>query len=609
MKKTVLVILALGFLAGIQAKTSINLKDYKIDARDATPAFQRAIADAKKENASEIVIPKGTYHFYPDQAFEKYCAVSNNSNGLKRILFPLIGFENIEINGNGSLFIFHGNMIPFQIENSKNLKIKNINIDWNRAFHSEGRVVATDAVNKTFDIAIQPEFGYEIQGNELIWVGEGWKQNIEKNLFFDPATKSTVYNVGIYKLDPWNPLLSTKYSAKEIKKGLVRITDTIATLPKVGWIWVSKGGKIPDRQSPAMHFYQTFNIQLENINIYHAGAMGIIAERSGDISLENVNVLLPPDGKRIVSTTADATHFVNCKGTISLSDCTFENMLDDATNVHGFYVTVSRLISPRTIGFNLKHMEQWGSEFAQPGDSLRFVNRQNLTPSKSYLVESVKYVNEQYSEVTFTEALDAAVDVNMSIENTSWQPKLSMKNCTVRQNRARSLLISTGGDVLIENNRFSSMMAGISIGGDANFWFESGPVRNVVIRNNTFTNCCTSGQNQACITIDPNILDQKNKTDYFESNIMIEGNKFNTFDRAILSAHSVDNLVFKNNVIEQTHDFTPLYPTRATIEASFCRGVVVSGNSYVGDKPATIVMDKSNVSDIHLKRNAGFTSK
>ena len=270
-------------------------------------------------------------------------------------------------------------------------------------------------------------------------------------------------------------------------------------------------------------------------------------------------------------------------------------------------MSIRRLFAAES--FNLKHFEQWGSEFAQPGDILQFVNRLNMTPSKSYQVESVKYVNEQYSEVTFTEVLDSAINLNMTIENTSWQPKMIMKNCTVRQNRARSILLSTSGDVWIENNNFSSMMAGISIGGDANFWFESGPVHNVVIRNNTFTNCCTSGQNQACIIVDPNILDLKNKTDYFESNIVIEGNKFRTFDNAVLSAHSVDNLVFKNNTIQQTFDYDPLYPNRAAIKASFCRGVVISDNTYIGKKSAGILIDKNNVTDIHLKGNKGFKIK
>ena len=39
-----------------------------------------------------------------------------------------------------------------------------------------------------------------------------------------------------------------------------------------------------------------------------------------------------PHTQRVISTTADATHFVNCKGDILIENCRFENMLDDGTN-------------------------------------------------------------------------------------------------------------------------------------------------------------------------------------------------------------------------------------------------------------------------------------
>lgn len=48
------------------------------------------------------------------------------------------------------------------------------------------------------------------------------------------------------------------------------------------------------------------------------------------------------------------------------------------------------------------------------------------------------------------------------------------------------------------------MMAGIRICGDANYWFESGRTRNVVIRNNRFGTMATGGRSpQAVLQIDP----------------------------------------------------------------------------------------------------------
>ena len=47
------------------------------------------------------------------------------------------------------------------------------------------------------------------------------------------------------------------------------------------------------------------------------------------------------DPKRVVSCSADATHFVCCMGKLEIKNCVFENMLDDGTNIHGMYSKIT----------------------------------------------------------------------------------------------------------------------------------------------------------------------------------------------------------------------------------------------------------------------------
>ncbi|MGC3978967.1 MAG: hypothetical protein QM751_12520 [Paludibacteraceae bacterium] len=70
--------------------------------------------------------------------------------------------------------------------------------------------------------------------------------------------------------------------------------------------------------------------------------MGVIAEKTGNISLNKVNICRRPGSNRILSVTADATHFCNCKGKVTIENCLFENMLDDACNMHGTYTKVEQ---------------------------------------------------------------------------------------------------------------------------------------------------------------------------------------------------------------------------------------------------------------------------
>ncbi|MEL0638957.1 hypothetical protein V6259_19830, partial [Marinomonas sp. TI.3.20] len=84
------------------------------------------------------------------------------------------------------------------------------------------------------------------------------------------------------------------------------------------------------------------NIILENITIHTAGGMSLIVERTENIKVSHYSVT--PSHDRIVSTRADATHFMNCKGEIIVENCQLDHMLDDGINVHGAYVNIDSYI-------------------------------------------------------------------------------------------------------------------------------------------------------------------------------------------------------------------------------------------------------------------------
>ena len=100
------------------------------------------------------------------------------------------------------------------------------------------------------------------------------------------------------------------------------------------------------RINPAFFISNSETIHIFNVNIWHCGGMGVIAQLSRDIELNNVNVVPSPNTGRIISITADATHYVNCAGYIRMIGCTFCNQKDDATNIHGLYMAVDEILAP-----------------------------------------------------------------------------------------------------------------------------------------------------------------------------------------------------------------------------------------------------------------------
>jgi polygalacturonase len=206
------------------------------------------------------------------------------------------------------------------------------------------------------------------------------------------------------------------------------------------------------------------------------------------------------------------------------------------------------------------------------------------------------------------EPVPASIEAGDALENLTWTPDLQITNSRFESCRARGILISTPGKVLVENNMFESSGSAILIAGDANYWYESGGVRDVVIRNNYFTGECLTSMYQFCeavISIYPEIPDPDPHKPAFHRNIRIENNTFNLFDYPVLYARSVDQLTFEGNRLNRVHTYEPWHPRKISVSLEFCRNVRISGNridpailggnlQMKGMKKSDLRMDKGN---------------
>ncbi|MFN4198605.1 MAG: hypothetical protein ACK4FS_06220, partial [Flavobacterium sp.] len=599
----------------------LNMKEFNIqEAKDATPLVIKALEKCKAESYNKIEFPKGTYHFYPTYAPEFFSEITNNDNGLKRTSFPLIGFNNFEVEGNGSDFIYHGKMIPFLIENSTNIKITNLNIDWEVPFTLEGLVVANDPTNQSFDIEVNSPYvveherlylsleredsPYERKHGKRFAIWEHYNLELAENIVWDPKTMAPIYNTNLYH----TPERGIK--AQELKKGLIRLTAKMKQVPPVGSVFVSKGDYLQNRTSPAFRVFKTTNTEIKNVNVYHAGAMGFIAERSEDITLDGFNVVLRPDSGRMITATADATHFCNVKGHIVIKNCTFENMLDDSVNIHGTYVRVNKIIDDYTLAVETYHPQQNGYLFGEEGDLVRIIDQKNLQPTTDTLVlKKVKRINEKISYITFNKPITGKVELYDGVENISWNASALIENNIVRNNRARSFIIKTPRKVVVRNNRLSSQMACFRLTGDLNLWNESGPNTDLLIENNIIENCVYGGNGaQAIFLIDPQYIDKNNFEGKYSRNITIRNNIIKTFDNSILVAMSVDGLTFENNQIIQTNTFPPIFPNVVNMNILNCNNVFIKGNSYqrLDGKKGQITIDNKSTNVKVDKKDAFY---
>jgi len=174
----------------------------------------------------------------------------------------------------------------------------------------------------------------------------------------------------------------------------------------------------------------------------------------------------------------------------------------------------------------------------------------------------------------------AGLKVGDVLENTSWTPSLTLRNSCIEGTNTRGLLVTTKRKVLVENNIFfRTGMHAILIANDALSWFESGPVTDVMIRNNVFEDCAYNNfPDNYPIMISPQ--NKKLIKGYqVHKNIRIINNVFRVYDYPLLSAASVNGLTFSENTIVQTH-FMPPGKKRPVFQLKGNTDVRISKNHF-----------------------------
>ncbi len=550
------------------------------------PLLKKLLEDNKNHKSLTLIFERGCYDFYAEPT----------NDGKPTIAFDLELMKNITVDGDSADFIFHGKVMPFHIYKSSNIHLKNFNLDWDRPYNSQGKIIKT--TDEYMDVTIdRDEYPYEIVNDSIWFLGEGWRKGIvpQYTNLYDEDTKDIVYQTRD------RPLGNDLYNAKvsNLGENVVRFHFEPLIKPKNGTIVVFFHGTYITN---GIEVRESTNTKLENINIYHTLSCGVHGYKSENISLRNVHIINNDAKGRAFSTIADATHFNGCKGHIIFDNCSVSGAGDDFMNIHGMYAKVTKIVDTKTV------------MVAPNGRYIGFDSKANAwvldsaTMQRNYEIK-VMTQHPQYDEknklegyiLTFDRPIIGKVKIGDLLENKDRTPTLTVRNCKMlKKNRARSILVTTPANILIENNYFSSAGAAILIEGDTDLWFESGAVKNVLIRNNVFEDCYTSGNNiidnpwgwgEAVISITPSVRPSGNDFPTYHHNIRIEKNVFKHYDYSILFARSVNNLSFINNELIKTNTYPQFY-RKTNLYLDGCRNVKVGGNRFSDDFPGKNITTK-----------------
>jgi hypothetical protein len=323
--------------------------------------------------------------------------------------------------------------------------------------------------------------------------------------------------------------------------------------------------------------------------------LGIVSQFSENISLVKVAVAPRENSGRIISAFADCFHFSGCKGSILVDSCFTSGSHDDPINVHGTHLKITSIASNHKLTVRFMHHQTYGFNAFFAGDSIAFVNPQTLMLIGYAKLKSAKLVNKREMELELEESLPKNIRAGDCIENITWTPEVTIRNSRFERTNTRGILLTTRKKVLIENNTFyRTGMHAILIADDALSWYESGPVRDVTIRNNIFEACgYNSAPGNYIIAIAPE--NHELVAGYFvHKNISIENNIFKVYDYPILSARSTEGLIFKGNTIIQTDLLKP-GARRPAFNLTACKAVMIKKNDFrTNEKPIINLVSMSS---------------
>lgn len=555
--------------------TNFNVNGH--DKKDDTLAFINLIEEARKymssDNYVKIVLPEGQLDFIGqvNSIDKNYALVLKNLN-------------NLIISGNNTEIYLHGETKGFLIENCQNVYIENISLDYGVPPFSTGKIIENDG--KKFKVKVNE--GYVIDENTRV------SAFLEYNkTSFTPRSRGN---------DIYGDVLKTTYLGNNTLE--IEFKSHYKVAPK-------------DTLVVLRHYlyeYDMFfinkceNVYFESINIYSAAGMGARAYSSENLYFNRFNCMLKKKTDRLMSVTADGIHAIDCYGELSITNSMFENLGDDAANIHSMYFEVKEIISENKIymlnprGYNFE---------PNVGDVLEINSSFDLTELFKSKVKSIVKRTPGY-EIEFEDNISSLVELGNVVGNATRIPKFIFKNNIVRNKRCRGILVQTR-NVEIANNTFANLGdAGVLLTGDANEWYEAILSRDVIIKNNKFLkNNYLAGNNGGDICITAFGKGYNPASTGSIKNVEIFNNFMANSANCGIYASGISNLNIHHNLISNVGLLPKSARLNAGIYLTYCEDVKLSHNLVYKNSSADFkglnIGAFANIDKITLNKNNGFT--
>lgn len=562
-------------MARANTKDTVWVSDFGARANsfeNSVTAIQQAIAHCKTTGAKVLAFPKGRYDIWSDGAIRREYFISNTANEqdcpskIKTVGILLDGMKDLTVEGNGSTIMCHNKMITVAIDRSQN-----VTIDFERPSMSEMTITAVG--DGFVDVVFHRDSRYSIIDGKIALHGEGWKSNDNHCIEYDPNMQTMRYSKMWHKL--------SACPAQELAFLKVRFTTPAGVAPRIGNILTVRD---IIRDQVGVFNFESRDVTYRNVNMRYMHGLGMVSQFTENVTMDGVNCEPDPKSGRVTASSADFMHFSGCRGLVQVVNCRFAGAHDDPVNIHGTNLKIVENMGKNRLKLRFSHHQSYGFNAFSVGDQVAFVRANEMIRYAEAKVKKIERISERELILTLDGSLPTDIGSADCLENLTWTPEVLIKNNYFSRVVSRGVLITTPRKAVIEDNTFFRCgMSAVLIASDTRDWFESGPVGDVTIRNNTFIDCgYEGGVGGYIIALDPsnNILNAEKPV---HRNITIENNTFVTYDMQILYAKSTQGIRFNGNTIKRSYTMPSVSTRNSSFKFEACKDVEIGPIQLEGD--------------------------
>ena len=560
---TSLTVILVSLAACLAEPEIVKMSDFSLSPSDNGNAIEK-IGKALKYGKSlgkpfEIKFEKGEY-------FLDVGNPAGTEGSLRNYVFLLDNLSGVTIDGGGSEFIFKGIAGFARIVRCTNIELRNFSIDWKRPYITQA--VIRDCGNDWMDLEIDKnQYPYEIHGKKVQYICSDGTYGVAEGSYCNYFTPDGRILPGSHDNYWMENLL--KSSAEEISDGVIRFHGKVDVPAPEGTILTIYNVRY---RTPWATVVDSKDITFKDVTVYHTTGCGIVATVSENITMDNLDYIPRKEKGRVFTGVADAVHLTNCSGQITMRNCDIDGQGDDALNIHGRYCKVESVkAGGKTFRFSTTH----GILLLKPEEKIWFIDNSSMQRTREYTIKSARTITPSLFEVTLTEAAELRAGKEWFIESASSCPDVLIENNVFGNgNRARGILLTSPGKVVVRDNVFKSAGTAILVEGDLTYWFESGGVRDLTVSGNVFDCCHTSQWGHSVITFSPSPVPDNDSLPRYHRGIRITGNTFRLIEPSVLYARFVDDLLFRDNSISVTGGFPALGNMAAPIVLEHCSNCI-----------------------------------